>query len=106
VATLYSTLFGVLRGVETGSVTLYTVPAGYLMVLRDVDLLSNSAGATQVFIQDGGGAGAWKAFSATAQFQSFQWQGRQVYPAGHELQVVLASGLWIGRFSGYLLTAP
>lgn len=100
---LYSTQF--LNGFDpAGGTHSYTVPAGYVAVVRSIDLWVGATGATALC-----NAGSARILSLTgpatvpAAGVNAPWQGRQVVPAGGEIQVSLSTE---GSYavSGYLLT--
>jgi hypothetical protein len=102
----YSVLFGHL-GLAAGGTDVFTVPPGFVYVLRDVDFYQHQvAGAAVVRMSESVGnayffAGGMPAFT----FSWLQWQGRQVFEAGETLQGWAdLTNVW-GRFSGYVLIA-
>ena len=90
--------------------TLYTVPAGYVAVVRDVEYF-NSSGDTiddlYVVAEVPGPLAATFAYVASlASNAGAQWQGRVVVPAAGFLEVgAYGSGLLL-IVSGYLLSSP
>lgn len=88
----------------TGGLTdLWTVPTGYVDVLRDLDGYTTYGGAANATLHVGGlyfcinpspSAGAPVA-----------WRGRQVFVAGQTVKVFLDHGPWNLRLCGYRLVA-
>jgi hypothetical protein len=104
VAALYSTLFAAAVITTTGPHVLFTVPAGYVAVLRDVGFLNTSGVTGPIYLYDSSVSTAWWASPSVANFGSVEWQGRQVFPAGSEISVQLGNAPWVVRASGYLLS--
>ena len=104
-ARVYSTELVALAG-TTGTVD-YVPPAGYITVVRCMDLFCGSqpvqpiarvlGHAGQVFFYCGG---------STLTSTWFPWRGRQVLEAGEGLSVVIDDGNFDITISGYLLEAP
>lgn len=87
---------------------IYTVPAGRLAIVRDLDILANITGTGLLFMQLSGVDA--KAFTFTsAGIDSLEWRGRQVLNEGEALSFV-APGLTSGRYfivaSGYEFSVP
>lgn len=108
-ATPYSTLLyqGEVPSPSPGVV--FTVPEGYVCILRDLDavgpgtspwVLISEAVANQNFAsvpaEQNGSSDNW----------SYTWRGRQVFDAGQEIQLGSEFDLIFARLSGYLLVAP
>jgi hypothetical protein len=81
----------------------FEVPTGYVLVLRDIDVVSGGgsiinweAGATP------GSKIAGGQFTVESIIQHQQWRGRQVFNAG-EFIYFASDGATDGRVSGYLL---
>lgn len=94
---------------SSSNLTLYTVPAGYVVVIRDIEVGDRSGAVNNqstVFATSGGTIEA-VVFSATIPlaYGWTQWTGRAVLNAGQSIGagVSLAQGLLI---SGYLLVGP
>lgn len=107
--TVYSTVF--LNGNTSGGAPVYTVPAGFVAVLRDADVYNNSLVAAELFLEDSAsGVTIWRvdnnAFIPGSSLGSSQWQGRQVFTAGNGFLFNASSGTWDVRASGYLLQLP
>lgn len=108
-ASVYSTLF--LSGNTTGGAPVYTVPAGFVAILRDVDVYNNSLVFAELFLEDSEfGNTIWRvdnnAFIPGSSIGSSQWRGRQVFTEGNGFLFNASSGTWDVRASGYLLTLP
>jgi hypothetical protein len=101
---IYSTLF--YSGVQPqGShATLYTVPAGFVVILRDVDALSTTTANAQILLTEAAAANAFASLNVATVLDSAQWRGRQVFPAGYAIGINTVVGAWVVRASGYLLT--
>lgn len=103
---VYSTQF-FLGTLAVAVQTLYTVPAGMTVVVRDIELSQGGTGPAVVTIwgQTVPGAQAYLVRqSALAPNVVFQWQGRSVLQSGQTLQAFCNAAnteLWI---SGYLLS--
>jgi hypothetical protein len=99
--TVYSTRF--ISGTSTPSTGLsYTVPGGYVAVIRDVAMLPIASGLTAAAVGVSGGAFFWKVVTGTNGV-SQQWQGRQVLNAGETLIADVAGASAEYMISGYLL---
>lgn len=87
---------------------VYTVPAGYVLVLRDIDAYANVTLASRE-IHVLGSAGQtiwWHAWNSTSNAQeTAQWRGRQVLIAGETLTFTTSDLIDITA-SGYLLATP
>jgi hypothetical protein len=90
---------------EAGTFT-YTVAAGFVVVVRDVDAFW-SYGLTPASLNVVGDLGEtfafWFADSVEPISQSFEWRGRQVFESGTSFSVITSSALDV-RVSGYVLT--
>jgi hypothetical protein len=102
----YSVRLYSVSGINSGDGTIHTdVPAGKVMVVREVDGYSGTAGGPVVWFEDHATGGAWfvrqgPSISAV----SFQWEGHLVFEAdGFDIRV--DSGDWDIFVSGYLLNA-
>ena len=104
-ASVYSTRF-----IEVSSLTpsaAYTVPAGFVAVVRDLDAVSQGSVAVAELVMVGAaGQAIYLAFAPISTSMWFGWRGRQVLLAGETLHVDVANGPWDVSVSGYLLTAP
>lgn len=81
--------------------TLWTVPAGFVDVVRDIDGYCTSTGPGAAFLGDG-------ALGRTLQIAvpagtAFQWQGRQVWNAGQTLSIFSTITTFRLKISGYRL---
>lgn len=87
----------------------YTVPAGYLAVVRDVTLAAGTDALPVAFVLAVADVGVIvemilpPAESGVAPYQ--QWRGRVVVNSGEELELT-ADALCNATVSGYLLTLP
>lgn len=98
-----------LGALDDGSSTLYTVPAQYVAVIRDLELYGNFADNAEVAI------GATIPGPLTAYMWVVnplepgawvQWHGRVVLEAGHALVAATDEAGALLIASGYLLSAP
>jgi hypothetical protein len=100
----YSTNLLSLREFE-GTAT-YTVAAGFVVVVRDIDAFW-SFGLTLASLNVVGDLGEtfafWTITPLSTNSQSFQWRGRQVFESGTSFSVITNSALDV-RVSGYVLT--
>lgn len=86
----------------------YTVPAGYVAVLRDVDVFCNLySTSTEFYVAGVGGAILWYVTVGALTDPSFyQWRGRQVFNAGDIITFAGSSNGVDMTASGYLLSTP
>lgn len=101
---LYSTRFAALVN-QTSDVAL-EVPAGYVWIIRDLDVVEVTFAGDHVFAFRGSaGQDIWLVQSGTTVASSvFQWRGRQVLEPGDELVLHVESGEWDVTVSGYVLS--
>ena len=101
---VYSVRF--LAGVSSiGSIDIptYTVPAGHVAVVRDIDLVLGTSGSAPIFT---GANGNWLVrWVAGAANEVKSWRGRQVYEAGEQFAMYMDHQVTHYQVSGYLLTA-
>jgi hypothetical protein len=83
----YSTQFAASSPTGPGGFPLYTVPAGYVAVVRDLEVGSASAVTGFFSIQGGPGFAAFNITQSSGDI-SFQWQGRVVLNAGETLEFI------------------
>lgn len=106
---VYSTQFCAVLSTSTLT-AVYTVPAGFVAVVRTMTYawssLARTAGIAQVL--NGNNAGrVWVVHIAASEQSSDLWNGRLVLPAGDKLQVnTTATGTVFFTASGYLLSLP
>jgi len=104
---VYSTQF--CKGSVGGSpAILYTVPAGYIAVLRSIAAYNNTGTAQSVLLSpgvSGSSEGAFAKDDSLASGDVFQWEGRQVLNAGEQLIVAFPNATVAVMASGYLLEA-
>ena len=101
---LYSTRF--LAWAADGTPPAYTVPTGYIAVVRDIDVWSGGGAQINYQVSVNAVAKFWAGqFSILAIAQVGQWRGRQVVMPGEDL-VFAADGAVDGMISGYLLSQP
>ena len=85
-----------------GSMTVYTVPAGYRAVVRDITVSVTGSGLSTFQL--------WVPGSPILQLVSLaanafnHWDGHQVLEAGETLQLITSGGPVLISVSGYLLT--
>lgn len=88
---------------------LYTVPAGYVAVVRDIEAWNFGGETDQLFTTanvPGPLAVAVWVTPEVAPNEWAQWKGRAVFNAGDILQAQASSSSWSLFISGYLLSAP
>lgn len=107
---VYSTKF--LRGkfTSTGSVH-YTVPAGYVGVVRTVDVIQYRSGFEQalsgIMLEDSSSNVIWGAVAPFAWSNvPYHLDTHQVFAAGENITLVALDSLWSYAVSGYLLSLP
>jgi hypothetical protein len=104
-ATIYSTRFIAVKGGTT--LHTYTVPAGFVAVIRDVDTYASSEfSAAQVFLEGHLGQALWAWTAGLGQESYGSWRGRQVINAGETFGLRFNISEADGTCSGYLLTLP
>lgn len=100
-ATIYSVRF--IADSSAGSPVSYTVPDGYVAVLRSVNtVLSSSGSFANLQISNLGVYVCF--FAATAADEFFSWDGRQVLQEGDVLESYVSSAGSTQLVSGYLLS--
>jgi hypothetical protein len=103
-ATIYSIRMADLT-LTAASATPYTVPSGFVAVVRSIQVLSIGSGATGEVLRSGGiGAMAWFTSTLTAQF--FPFDVRAVLNAGESLECLVTTGTARFFVSGYQLQGP
>lgn len=100
---LYSTLFFSAPGLA--GLESYNVPAGYVAVIRDIDVyyVTGLAGADCQVQMQGGAVFAFFSFGPTDPSAVKSWRGRQVIPGLRTLEIITTGALDVS-VSGYLLT--
>lgn len=100
---VYSTKFAAGAQASGSTSVVYTVPAGYVAVVRDIEVGAQNAPANSVAINLAGVAEIYQA-GGIAQYSTAQWKGRVVLNAGDQINVDAIAGTWTYIISGYLLT--
>jgi hypothetical protein len=104
---VYSTRF--MDAANTSGNTTYTVPAGFVAVIRDANVTLVTAQAATVgarLFRVGGGIISEFLYTPTA-FGATQWQGHAVFNPGEQMEMLALSGsTWYWYVCGYLLTLP
>lgn len=91
--------------VTSATVIPYTVPAGFVAVVRSISILTIGSGTTAEVQRSGGiGAFAWCTSTLTAQY--FPFDMRQVLNAGESLELIVTTGTARFLVSGYQLQGP
>jgi hypothetical protein len=100
----YSTRFFI-GAMPTAQGVLYTVPAGFTVVLRDIELYQYSGGSGLYYlaISAAGSNAIVYAVTAAPTASSYHWDGRVVMNAGDELLGQAAAANNQVVVSGYLL---
>jgi len=102
---VYSKHFGDVPGISApGQHTVFTVPPGFVAVVRDVAGLQTSP-TGDAFLREATSTTSWVHWESTRALQSFQWQGDQVFEEGSQIGLYVGSGSWSVRFCGFLLAA-
>lgn len=101
-ARVYSTRLFLGNVAAASSVTLYTAPAGYTVVIRDISFIP-FGGSTPWEVTIGiNGTFFYQEESASAP-ALFHWEGRAVMNPGDEITCNTNTGGLDGQISGYLL---
>jgi hypothetical protein len=90
----------------SGITTLYTVPSGNTVVVRDVELINTGSAAMSfgLIVRTSGGTQAqWASVSGVAVNSQYQWEGRVVMNPGDELILTTSEAGMQLIVSGYLL---
>lgn len=84
------------------------VPAGFVYVLRDIDVVEISGTAPAIMqVESPVVAPLWNATrTVTGGVVNAAWRGRQVYAEGEQVGFFAFSGTWAICASGYQLTLP
>lgn len=103
-SSVYSTHF--ISAVGLVGTRAFTVPAGFVAVLRDLDVYNGGGfSATQVYLHGGLGQTIWFNNFAGPGAAYASWRGRQVLTAGFAFDIT-TNGACDATLSGYLLSAP
>lgn len=86
--------------------TLYTVPAGNVAVIRDMEYFSSSSALFNVQCSSSGRSGLLWYLSGVPANSWHQWQGNTVLPPGDVLQGFADGAGNLIVVSGFLLTLP
>lgn len=89
--------------VADGTKTLWTVPAGAVDIVRDIDAFTVTPGAVVLYLRTDGSS--WTALPSAGISTPLSWRGRQVLEAGQTFDVSVAVGTVFLRVSGYRLAA-
>lgn len=87
----------------------FTVPVGYLMVLRCIDVYANVTGDSSIYFHGALGQTIWTVHWPPLSASHAQWTGRQVFLAGEQIVAHLSVAPLDAidyTASGYLLTSP
>lgn len=102
VATIYSTRF--LQELGLSGTATYTVPDGFVAVVRDLDAYQDVLPGGTVFLEGALGQAIWSETNDAATGKTYQsWRGRQVFQPGETLTVSTDSP-WDVTVCGYLLS--
>ena len=110
-ATVYSRLLFRAHAVDTDTVAVYTFPAGYLYVVRDMDVFLAGEGGGAFSVYDGASCTFWSVTAPEGGTGFWEhWSGRQVFEAGDSVSFAPSTIDPFGhgdiRVSGYALTLP
>lgn len=101
----YSTTFFMQFAFSSGSANVYTVPAGKVAILRDVDGILASTGLAYLLLGEATFGMFYTALAGSVVNDRVEWRGRQVYVAGEAIRLGASGGTWHCRGGGYLLDA-
>ncbi|HKT09714.1 MAG TPA: hypothetical protein VJR24_17565 [Gemmatimonadaceae bacterium] len=102
---LYSKRFFTGQVNATGAVVpLWTVPAGVVHVLRDLEVFTANVAATNVFLDIG--ANAVMVLNLQPNYATLKWEGRLVVNAGETVGAFVPSGSCVLTACGYELSSP
>lgn len=104
----YSTRFFAGNTIAGSVVPAYTVPASYVAVIRDIEVLNSSGSTDTLFIAavvPGPLTLTLTKFLSVPGETPAQWKGRAVMNAGDELELFSVAEAWEVIISGYLLGA-
>lgn len=105
-ATLYSTQFAAVQGLVASSHT-YTVPAGFIAIVRDIDAFADTSGTSTFLVARGPASNVFfYAEFLLATTSSKEWRGRQVLNTGETLVLQAGPAAVDVMASGYLLSMP
>lgn len=103
----YSTRLAVTFLTSSSITSFFTAPAGYVTVLRDLQVGQEEGGPGDFSLYAVGNPGSTNAlivtYPALTSTQTGQWQGRLVLNAGDELAGSVSAGGFTVWASGYLL---
>lgn len=100
---VYSTQFLLLDNVAAATYA-YTVPAGQIAIVRDMDLVAPAGSSAQIayLAIEGAIIDMWAGI--TGALPGRQWRGRQVANPGQRVEIVTVVAGIYGALSGYLLS--
>lgn len=105
-ASVYSVRFLQEHGLT--STATYTVPDGFVAILRDLDsYIGTPAGTNGLYLEGDAGQAIWWSEATIGQSQYASWRGRQVLNAGETFSVRADVGsldAYDVTVSGYLLS--
>lgn len=107
--TVYSLRLYAAQNLAPGSgVVGPVVPAGFIYVLRDIDVCSfTSTTGDELLVKGPTGGNVYVVvLTAGGDRFNFQWRGRQVYAEGEQIGFHSLAGGWDVMASGYQLTLP
>lgn len=102
---VYSSRFISAPGLST--TRSYTVPAGYIAIIRDLDAYGNITGFADLYLHGASGETLYWFHWSALQQEAVLWRGRQVIYAGESFDVTVSTGGIDAvdvAVSGYLLT--
>lgn len=101
---IYSTRFVLIATAGTGEQGDYTVPVGYVAIVRSIDFFATSAAPVDIIATIGPTPIGFVRTQFPAYPNSVSWSGRQVANAGEKIGVYVVSGAGHVTISGYLLS--
>lgn len=106
----YSSLLVRFASSSSGLHLIYTAPAGYVTVVRDISVANTSGSSEAYSLYASGNPGPTSAFilinGSLANDAVDQWEGRQVLNAGDTLTLSIGGADFTCLISGYLLSSP
>lgn len=99
--TVYSTKL-ISQLCAAGSTLTYTVPAGYVCVVRDISITPEASGLTLARVFAGGNQIVFSVTSGVLNVTQ-SWEGRQVFNAGETIEASATGAGVYFMVSGYLL---
>jgi hypothetical protein len=101
---VYSTRF--IDNAALSLLDVYTVPAAFVAVVRDIDVVIGvNIGAFEFTFIGTGGARLWTFNGPSSAGEAAQWRGRQVFQGGESFALEATGATFSYSACGYLLSA-